>query len=84
MVLFVGSGDQPEAAISSRRRLRIRRRSRSLLMLGAMTALKTVYAQSDPYLQWLRNVGVAATVRAGPLKQQLIREALGLGAVARA
>ncbi len=61
-----------------------RRRSRSLLMLGAMTALKTVYAQSDPYLQWLRNVGVAATVRAGPLKQQLIREALGLGAVARA
>lgn len=58
------------------------RRARSLLMLSAMTALKQVYAEDDPYLQWLRNVGVSLTSRIRPLKRQVIREALGLGPLA--
>lgn len=58
------------------------RRVRSLLMLSAMTALRQVYAEDDPYLQWLRNVGVSLTSRIRPLKRQVIREALGLGPLA--
>ena len=55
------------------------RRSRAQLMLGLMAGFRTVYAQDDPLLQWLRNVGVNWLNQAVPLKRQLMAEALGLG-----
>ncbi|MCZ6709339.1 MAG: FAD-dependent monooxygenase [Gammaproteobacteria bacterium] len=59
------------------------RRARSRMMLALMTGFRRAYAGSDPWSQWLRNTGVDWLNHAGPLKRQLIREALGLGPVAR-
>ena len=53
-------------------------------MLGLMTTLREVYSEDDPYLQWLRNLGVKLTASARPIKRQVIREALGLGPLAGA
>ena len=58
------------------------RRTRAQLLLNLMSTLRRVYAEDDPYLQWLRNLGVNLTMRSGPIRQQVIREALGLGALA--
>jgi len=59
------------------------RRARSQIMLSLMTGFRRVYAASDPLSQWLRNSGVDWLNQAGILKSQLIKEALGLGPVAR-
>lgn len=59
------------------------RRARSRMMLALMTGLRRAYAASDPLSQWLRNTGVEWLNQAGPLKRQLIKEALGLGPLAR-
>jgi 2-octaprenylphenol hydroxylase len=63
------------------------RRVRSQMMLSLMTGFRRVYAASDPLSQWVRNTGVGWLNHAGPLagalKSQLMKEALGLGPVAR-
>lgn len=59
------------------------RAARARLMIGAMDALRRVYALDDPLLQWLRNVGVGWLDRAGPVKRQIMQEAMGLGPVSR-
>lgn len=60
-----------------------RRRSRSRLMVDIMGGLRRAYASKDPLLQWLRNVGVGWVDSSVLLKRQIIREALGLGPIAR-
>jgi 2-octaprenylphenol hydroxylase len=60
-----------------------RRRVRSRLMIDIMGGLRRVYASSDPMLQWVRNLGVAWVDSTALLKRQIIREALGLGPLAR-
>jgi 2-octaprenylphenol hydroxylase len=59
------------------------RRARSQIMLSLMTGLRKAYARSDPLSQWLRNSGVGWLNQTGLLKRQLVREALGLGPIAR-
>jgi len=63
------------------------RRVRSQMMLSLMTGFRRVYAASDPLSQWARNTGVGWLNHTGPLagalKSQLMKEALGLGPVAR-
>ncbi len=59
-----------------------RRRARSQLLIGLMTAFRRIYAASDPFLQWARNAGVGWLDNATTVKAQLIKEALGLGSVA--
>jgi 2-octaprenylphenol hydroxylase len=65
------------------RRFARQRRARSQMMLSLMTGFRRTYAGSGPWSQWLRNTGVDWLNQAGPLKRQLIKEALGLGPVAR-
>jgi 2-octaprenylphenol hydroxylase len=60
-----------------------RRRVRSRLMVDIMGGLRRVYASNDPLLQWVRNIGVAWVDSSALLKRQIIREALGLGPLAR-
>ena len=60
-----------------------RRRTRARSITALMTAMRWMYSRGDPLSQWLRNVGVRAVDGSGALKGQLIREALGLGSVAR-
>lgn len=59
------------------------RRARGRMMLAAMGGLRRVYARGDPASQWLRNLGVGWLNRAGPIKRQIMIEAMGLGPVAR-
>lgn len=58
------------------------RLSRARLMLSIMAGLRQVYARGDPWSQWLRNVGVHWLDRLGPVKRQIMVEAMGLGPVA--
>ncbi len=60
-----------------------RRRVRSRLMVDIMGALRRVYSSNDPLLQWVRNLGVGLVDSSALLKRQIIREALGLGPLAR-
>ena len=58
------------------------RRMRARLVLQLMHTLRHVYANGDPTFGWLRNVGVGWLNRTGPVKRQIVREALGLGPLA--
>jgi len=60
-----------------------RRRVRSRLMVDIMGGLRRVYSSNDPFLQWVRNLGVGLVDSSALLKRQIIREALGLGPLAR-
>lgn len=59
------------------------RRARAQMMLGLMVALRRCYAAGGPVAQLLRNAGVAWLNGAEAVKGQLIREAMGLGPLAR-
>jgi 2-octaprenylphenol hydroxylase len=55
------------------------RRQRARTMIDLMATLQRLYAGSDPWWQWLRNTGVHWLNRVAPVKQQIMREAMGLG-----
>jgi ubiquinone biosynthesis UbiH/UbiF/VisC/COQ6 family hydroxylase len=66
------------------RRFARQRQIRSDLMIKTMASLQGIYGSHSPMLGWVRNVGVRAVDRQGWLKHQIMREALGLGPIARA
>ena len=59
-----------------------RRRARAQFMLGLMTVFRRTYAAKSPLSHLLRNTGVSLFDRSGWVKQQFIREALGVGQAA--
>ena len=61
------------------RRYQRRRKGENLLMMGAMDVFKTLFEQEALPLRWLRSAGMDAVHRAGPLKQEIMRRAMGLG-----
>ncbi len=61
-----------------------KRRTRAQLMVAAMAGFRYAYAGSSPALTWLRNSAVGWINATGTVKQQIIREALGLGPLASA
>lgn len=60
------------------RRYQRRRKGENLLMMGAMDTFKYLFEQRAPALRWLRNAGMTGVGRAGPLKQGIMRRAMGL------
>jgi 2-octaprenylphenol hydroxylase len=48
-------------------------------MMAAMDGFKALFEQESLPLRWLRNAGMRGVGRFGPLKQQLIRHAMGVG-----
>ncbi|MEJ2531217.1 MAG: UbiH/UbiF/VisC/COQ6 family ubiquinone biosynthesis hydroxylase [Halioglobus sp.] len=60
------------------RRYQRRRKGENLLMMTAMEGFKRLFEQQSPPLRWLRNAGMRGVGQLGPLKQQLIRRAMGL------
>jgi 2-octaprenylphenol hydroxylase len=58
------------------------RRARARLLIGLMATVQRLYAGTDPWQQLLRNTGVGWLNRLGPVKRQIIMEAMGLGPVA--
>ena len=61
-----------------------KRRTRAQLMVAAMAGFRYAYAEDSPALTWLRNSAVGWINGAATVKQQVIREALGLGPLASA
>ena len=78
----IGAHQDPGEAKLWRRFAR-QRRARSQIMLGLMTGFRRLYAAADPLSALLRNAGVGWLNEAAALKAQLMKEALGLGPVAR-
>lgn len=62
------------------RRYQRRRKGENLLMMGAMDGFKFLFEQESLPLRWLRNAGMSGVSRALPLKQQIMRRAMGMGA----
>ena len=60
-----------------------RRKARSLSMTQFLAGLRAFYAMPQPAANWLRNLGVHWVDGFGPLKRQIIREALGQAPIAQ-
>ena len=60
------------------RRYQRRRKGDNLLMMTAMDSFKRLFEQPSLPLRWLRNAGMRVVGRMPPLKQQLLRHAMGL------
>lgn len=55
-----------------------RRRAHNTLILNSMTVFKTLFASNNPLLVIARNLGMEATGRLLPVRQELARVAMGL------
>ncbi len=60
------------------RRYQRRRKGENLMMMGAMDGFKRLFEQQSLPLRWLRNAGMRTVDQLLPLKQQLMRHAMGL------
>jgi 2-octaprenylphenol hydroxylase len=60
------------------RRYQRRRKGENLLMMAAMDGFKRLFEQQALPLRWLRNVGMRGVDQLAPVKQQLIRHAMGI------
>lgn len=60
------------------KRYQRRRKSENLLMMSAMDGFKRLFGEGALPLRWLRNTGMRLVDRAGPVKQQLMRHAMGI------
>jgi 2-polyprenylphenol 6-hydroxylase len=61
------------------RRYQRRRKGENLMMMTAMDGFKRLFEQQSLPLRWLRNAGMRTVDQLLPLKQQLMRHAMGLG-----
>ena len=55
-----------------------RRKGSNLSMMWLMEGFKRLFAQQDLGIRWLRNIGMNAADKMTPLKNQMIRKAMGL------
>ncbi len=56
-----------------------RRKGENLIMMAAMDGFKRLFEQKALPLRWLRNAGMRGVGRIGPLKERLMRQAMGIG-----
>jgi len=61
------------------RRYQRRRKGENMLMMAAMDGFKRLFEQDALPVRWLRNAGMRGVGRIAPLKQRLIRHAMGVG-----
>ena len=61
------------------KRYQRQRKGENLLMMAAMDGFKRLFEQDALPLRWLRNTGLRGVNRLLPVKQQLMRHAMGLG-----
>lgn len=61
------------------RRYSRRRRGHNALLMHSMTGFQRLFGADDLSLRLLRNVGMRAFDKLGPVKNQVMREAMGLG-----
>lgn len=77
VIRAVGRGADP-GDIEVLRRYQRQRKGENLLMMAAMDGFKRLFGERRLPVRWLRNQGMQWVSRSGPLKQQLMRHAMGL------
>ena len=60
------------------RRYQRKRKGENLLMMGAMDGFKRLFEEPALPVRWLRNVGLRSVDQMLPVKQQLMRHAMGI------
>ncbi len=55
-----------------------RRKGNNLSMMWLMEGFKRLFAQQDLSIRWLRNIGMNAADKMKPIKNQMMRKAMGL------
>ncbi len=65
-------------SLEALRRYQRRRKGENLLMMGAMDGFKRLFEQQALPLRWLRNAGMRGVDRLAPVKQRLMRHAMGM------
>lgn len=60
------------------RRYQRRRKGENLLMMAAMDGFKRLFEQQSLPVRWLRNTGMRGVGRLAPVKQRLMRHAMGV------
>lgn len=60
------------------RRYQRRRLGENLGMMSVMETFKRLFGNSSPELTWLRNTGMGAMNKLGPIKNAIVRRAMGL------
>ncbi len=65
--------------LSVLKRYQRQRKGENLAMMAAMDGFKRLFEQRAPAIRWLRNAGLRGVGRLAPIKQQLMRQAMGLG-----
>ena len=55
-----------------------RRMGNNLGMMWLMEGFKRLFAQQDLGIRWMRNIGMNAADKMTPIKNQMIRKAMGL------
>lgn len=71
--------ERPLAELALLRRYQRRRKGQNLGMMWLMEGFKTLFAQDALALRWLRNSGMSGVDRVAPLKNRLMRQAMGVG-----
>jgi len=66
------------ADITVLQRYQRRRKGNNLSMMWLMEGFKRLFAQQDLGIRWLRNIGMNAADKMTPIKNQMMRRAMGL------
>lgn len=69
---------QSPGDITVLRRYQRQRKGENLAMMAAMDGFRHVFGRQDLPLRWLRNAGLRWVGGSGPLKQQIMKRAMGL------
>lgn len=77
-VAWARAHDLSPGSLDALRRYQRRRKGENLLMMGAMDGFKRLFEQQALPLRWLRNAGMRGVDGLAPLKQRLMRHAMGM------
>jgi len=70
--------DEDPGSLAVLRRYQRRRKGENLAMMAAMDGFKRLFGERALPLRWARNRGMDWVSRSGPVKQQIMRQAMGL------
>ena len=77
-LLTAHAGGLPLGQLDVLGRYQRRRKGENLLMMGAMDGFKRLFEQRALPARWLRNAGMRSVAHFAPLKQRLMRHAMGI------
>ena len=77
-ILAAAEAGANPGSIEVLRRYQRQRKGENLAMMAAMDGFKRLFEQDALPLRWLRNAGMRGVGRIAPVKQLIMRQAMGL------